>query len=196
MNLIASAAATLAVAGCTAGPVVNTDDAAPPKSGQPAAAPVTTPPNNAALVNAFDYAGHGDDPTASATGYYFTTPSGRWQCAIVPRIRAGCTGAGGAALGIGGAPAAVPTPDGASGAPNALVLERDGDAHFASIPQAEFTPPSGEPNVLPFNKVLAAAAFRCNVQDAGVSCTSELSKKGFTFSGENYTLSYTDVPPA
>lgn len=196
IHVIVLAAAALGVAGCTAGPVVTTDDAAPPKSGEPAVAPVTPRPDNAALVNAFDYAGRGDDPTATATGYYFTTPSGRWQCAIVPRVRAGCSGAGGAGLGIAGAPDSVPTPDGVSAAPNALVLERDGDAHFASIPQSELTPPSGAPNVLPFNKVLAAAAFRCNVQDAGVSCVSELSGKGFTFSGDGYTLRYTDVPSA
>jgi hypothetical protein len=48
--------------------------------------------------------------------------------------------------------------------------------------------------VLRFNRILAAAGFRCNVQESGVSCLSETSGKGFTFSAEGYTPQYTDVP--
>ena len=43
-------------------------------------------------------------------------------------------------------------------------------------------------------KILAAAGFRCNVQESGVSCQSETSGKGFTFSAKGYTPQYTDVP--
>ncbi len=48
---------------------------------------------------------------------------------------------------------------------------------------------------MPFNKILAAAGFRCNVQEtAGVSCLSEFSGKGFTFSADGVAPQYTDVP--
>lgn len=48
---------------------------------------------------------------------------------------------------------------------------------------------------LPFNRILAVAGFRCNIQEAtGLSCQSELSGKGFTFSADGFTPSYTDVP--
>ena len=52
----------------------------------------------------------------------------------------------------------------------------------------------GPAKVLQFNRILAAAGFRCNVQESGVSCLSELSGKGFTFSADGYTPQYTDVP--
>ena len=52
----------------------------------------------------------------------------------------------------------------------------------------------GPANSLQFNRILAAAGFRCNVQESGVSCLSESSGKGFTFSAEGFTPQYTDVP--
>ena len=51
----------------------------------PTATP-STPPSNVHLVNAFDYVAHVGD----ITGYYFTTPSGKWRCAILARTKAGC----------------------------------------------------------------------------------------------------------
>jgi hypothetical protein len=43
--------------------------------------------------------------------------------------------------------------------------------------------------------ILAAAGFRCNVQEAtGVSCLSEFSDKGFTFSADGFAPQYTDFP--
>jgi hypothetical protein len=48
---------------------------------------------------------------------------------------------------------------------------------------------------LPFNRILAVAGFRCNVQEsAGVACMSEISGKGFTFSQDGFVPQYTDVP--
>ena len=52
----------------------------------------------------------------------------------------------------------------------------------------------GPAKALPFNRILAAAGFRCNVADSGVSCQSDTSGKGFTFSAQGYTPQYTDVP--
>ncbi len=52
-------------------------------------------------------------------------------------------------------------------------------------PPPEFGLDPGPATVLPFNRILAVAGFRCNVQEAtGISCMSELTGKGFTFSAE------------
>ncbi|OMC36947.1 hypothetical protein A5740_05790 [Mycobacterium sp. GA-1841] len=184
-------AAASALSGCASGSVINTDDAAPP----PAVSTTAPPPvfGTAHLVNAADYALDVD----GRKGYYFSTPSGRWRCAILPRDRAGCQQADGtSAIGVTGAPTEVPDPAGETGqtaTPNALVLDQDTDAHFAALAERDFT--QSEAVVLPFGSVLAVAGFRCNVQEqSGVSCVRELTGRGFTFSAEGYTLHYTDVP--
>ncbi|WP_102143781.1 hypothetical protein [Mycobacterium hubeiense] len=188
-TLILAAVISVA-AGCTSGHIVNTGEKPPPAKGD-APAPVTTPASNVHLVDAFDYAAHVDGQTA----YYFTTPSGRWRCAIVPRVKAGCQSASGSMLGIAGAPDSVTGASGETTTPNAILVDRDGDPRFAALEEPEFWLDSGPANALPFNKVLAAAGFRCNVQEAtGVSCTSESTRKGFTFSAEGVTWAYTDVP--
>lgn len=81
------------------------------------------------------------------------------------------------------------------GVPNAVVVPREGDARFVALEQPEFALKPGPAKVLPFNRILAAAGFRCNVQEAtGVSCLSEFSGKGFTFSPDGFAPRYTDVP--
>lgn len=185
---IFGAAAASALAGCASGTVVNTDDAASP----PPASTTAAPPSfgTANLVNAADYALDVNGRKA----YYFSTPSGRWQCAILPHDRAGCQPAGGtSAMAVAGAPEEVPDATGGTAAPNALVIDRDTDAQFVNLAQPEFAQPAAV--ALPFGKVLAVAGFRCNVQEqSGVSCVRELTGRGFTFSAEGYTLHYTDVP--
>jgi hypothetical protein len=188
--LSSAAAVAFLAAGCTGQQIVNTGD-------QPPSAPVPTtaappPPVDPHLVNAFDYAGY---PSAG-TRYYFTTPSGRWACAIVPRVEAGCHSATNwpSAMGITGEPEAVASADGATTAPNALVIEREADARFVALETPEFAADPGPAVVLPFNTTLAAAGFRCNVQEVGVSCLSERSGKGFTFSEDGVRPQYTDVP--
>jgi hypothetical protein len=53
----------------------------------------------------------------------------------------------------------------------------------------------GSAGVLPFNRTFAVAGFRCNIQEAtGVSCLSEQSGKGFTFSADGFNLQYSEVP--
>ncbi len=174
---------------CTGPTVITTEESAGPAPA-PAAAPApTTRPSNAHLANAFGYAA----PIDGATGYAFTTPSGRWQCVIVPRTRAACGKAGNSAtaLGVTGAPDEVPGPDGDTAAPTAILVDRSGDPQFAALPAPSVT----DPPVLPFNRILAVAGFRCNVQETtGISCLSELSGKGFTFSADGFTTAYTDVP--
>jgi hypothetical protein len=53
----------------------------------------------------------------------------------------------------------------------------------------------GPAKVVAFNRILAVGGFRCNVQESGVSCVSDLTKNGFTFSADRYAPQYTDVPP-
>jgi hypothetical protein len=178
----------LLCAACSGPAVVTTDDAAPTGSATVTPTPTTTRPSNAHLANAARYAA----PVNGQTGYYFTTPSGRWQCAILPRDRAGCQNAKSSALGVEGAPDESP-----DGSPvTALVVDRGGDPQFAALPSTAFGLDPGPATVLDFNRILVVAGFRCNVQEAtGISCRSDSSGKGFTFSAEGYTLQYTDVPP-
>jgi len=79
--LPAVAVAMLAIAGCSGERIVNTSES----PAQIARAPSTaapTPSSNVHLVNAFDYVAH----VGEVTGYYFTTPSGKWRCAILARM--------------------------------------------------------------------------------------------------------------
>lgn len=185
---VIAAAVALTVAGCTTETVVNTGqwETTPTET---STAPSLPPTNPALLANAFDFVEH---PNGQAA-YYFSTPSGRWQCAILPRDKAGCQATGGA-LSVAGAPDTVPNAGGEETPPDAIIIEPEGDAHFAAVDAAEFTPP--EPaNVLPFNRTLIVARFRCNIQEAsGVSCLSEQSGAGFTFSADGYVPQYTEVP--
>lgn len=189
--LICLGLSAVVTAGCGGPRVVTTDDAGPPPSTVAAPPPATTAPSNAHLANAFDFAAD----VAGQTGYYFTSPSGRWECAIIPRTSAGCQNARSTDIGIDGAPEEVPGPDGDPTAPNAIVVDRTGETRFAALSAPGFALEPGPARELPFNRILAVAGFRCNVQEAtGISCLSELSGKGFTFSNESYTTTYTDVP--
>ncbi|MFG1935199.1 hypothetical protein ACGFK1_31815 [Mycobacterium sp. NPDC048908] len=168
-------------AGCSGATVVNTSDTPSQPTAAPSAAP-SPAPSNAHLVNAFDYVGHDGD----TTGYYFTTPSGKWKCAILTHTKAGCQAASSWQSGLG--------VDGEPDSTNAIVVAKEGDPQFVELDQPQFALPSESAKVLQFNKILAAAGFRCNVQESGVSCLSESSGKGFTFSSDGYVPQYTDVP--
>jgi hypothetical protein len=176
-----STVAMVAIAGCSNVTVVNTGESPTHTAPAPTATPRASP-SNAHLVNAFDYVGHVGD----VTGYYFTTPSGKWRCAILALNKAGCQAATSWQSGMG-----VP---GEPGSANAIAVDREGDPQFVALEQPEFWLVPGPANALQFNRILAAAGFRCNVQDSGVSCQSETSGKGFTFSAAGYTPQYTDVP--
>jgi hypothetical protein len=191
---MALAAVAMLAAACSAGTVTNTDES--PAPGAPAGtstAPPSPPPSNAHLANAFDYVAY----PPGGTSYYFTSPSGTWACAIMPRAKVGCQSATNwpSAMGITGEPESVTDAAGETTTPNALVMARDGTAQFVALEQPEFSLDPGPAKVLPFNRILAAAGFRCNVQEAtGVSCLSELSGNGFTFSSDGVVPQYTDVP--
>lgn len=202
MRVAQAVLAAGALAGCSSGAVINTGET-PPRTPTPTT-PAVPQYSTANLANAADYAITVD----GRTGYYFTTPSGRWQCAILPRDRAGCEPSSGlsARLPITDAPDVLV--DGEATAPNAIAVDREHDAGFLALEEPLFSVDSstgastgtstGKPDTvetLPFGKVLAVAGFRCNVQEeTGVSCVRELTGKGFTFSGDGYTLRYTDIP--
>jgi hypothetical protein len=173
------------VAGCSDATVINTGEPPPQTAtAAPSAAP-STPPSNAHLVNAFDYVGHvGDhgllllhterEVAVRDSGAHQGGLSGVEQLAV--RLRRG--------LGVEGEPDST----------NAIVVDRDGDPRFVALEQPEFWLDPGPAKALQFNRILAAAGFRCNVQESGVSCQSESSGKGFTFSADGFTRQYTDVP--
>lgn len=183
-------AAVLVLTGCSGGGVVNTGEWATfPTAATPGPPPLPDV-NSAHLANAFEFVEYPNDLAA----YYFASPSGRWQCAILPRDKAGCQATGGGPLGIAGAPDTVTNADGDEVAPNAIIVEPEGDAQFVALDEPGFAPP--EPaNALPFNRTLIAARFRCNIQEAtGLSCLSEQSGLGFTFSAEEFLPQYSEVP--
>jgi hypothetical protein len=185
-------AATVGV-GCDSGTIVNTDDVRPTtQTSTTPPPPLPSRPTNDTLVNAFDYASPQPD---GQTAYYFTSPSKRWVCAIIPRDTAGCQSSTGSTIPVKGAPSTVPGGDGTSGAPNAIQVGRLDDPQFAALDAPGYSLVPGPAVVLPFGKVLIASGFRCNVQEAtGISCASEVTGKGFTFSADGFTLQYTDLP--
>ncbi len=188
-TFILSSAVLLVVTGCSAERVVNTGEWASVTATTTSAAPSLPPTNPAHLANGFDFVQNPDGQAA----YFFTTPSGRWQCAILPRVKAGCQAAGGT-LNVAGAPDTVKNAAGDDVRPNAVVVDQTGDAHFAAQDASEFSSP-GPAKVLPFNRTLIVARFRCNIQEAtGVSCLSEQSGAGFTFSAEGFLPQYSEVP--
>ncbi|MCV7346397.1 hypothetical protein [Mycolicibacterium rhodesiae] len=184
-------AAVVAVAGCS-NPIITTKETSE-QTAPPSAATSSARPSNDKLVNAFDFYTRTDDVRS---GYYFTSPSGSWRCVIVPRTWVGCQSSSGTGrIGVTGAPDTVTDADGQGVAPNSITVSTQGDPEFASVPADQFTQPTGTPKTLPFNKILAAAGFRCNIQQqTGISCLSEQTGKGFTFSNTGASWQYTDVP--
>ncbi len=190
--LILAAVAAIGT-GCDSGTVVNTDDARPTtQTSTSAPPPLPSRPTNDTLANAFDYAAPQAD---GQTAYYFTSPSKRWVCAIIPRGTAGCQSSTGSTIPVKGAPDTVPRQDGTNGTPNAIQVGRNADPQFADLDAPGYSLAPGPAAILPFGRVLIASRFRCNVQEAtGISCASELTGKGFTFSADGFTLQYTDLP--
>jgi hypothetical protein len=193
---VSLAAVAQVLAACTGG-TISDDGSGAADQPPPQAAPSTTPrPSNANLVNAFDFYTQSN----GRPGYFFTSPSGTWRCAIIPHEEAGCRSAKSSTslglAGIDGVPATVPDATGTRISPNAIVVRSTGDADFTAVDAGVYVRDSGADQTLPFGRILAAAGFRCNVQDIGISCMSETSGNGFTFSADGFTPSYTDLPAA
>ncbi len=190
---LGAALVTVALAGCGSPTIVNTGE---PWTPVETAAPSPRLPehrSNRVLADASQYYVVTETPKV----YRFATPSGRWQCEIVPHASAGCRAVTASRLPISGAPASVPGPDGEPRTPDTILIDRVSDVRFVAIAADENATGTDTDTpivTLPFSTVLQVAGFRCNVQEAtGVSCGSESSGKGFTFSADGYTAVYTDV---
>jgi hypothetical protein len=172
--------------------VVNTDDPRPTlPTSTSTPPPLPVPATNDVLANAFDFAAPQPD---GQTGYYFTSPSKRWVCAIIPGQAAGCQSPAGSTIPIAGAPDTAPSTDGTDGSPTAIEVGRDADPRFVDLDPPGYAVTPGPATVLPYDKLLIVAGFRCNVQEAtGISCASEVTGKGFTFSADGYTFQYTNL---
>ncbi|OYD69912.1 hypothetical protein [Rhodococcus sp. OK302] len=147
------------------------------------------------------------DPAAFAyssgglSGYFFTTPSGLWRCAILTfsaqrgsdAQMAGCQPKTSMDINVSGAPR---VPDHGSGnpvAPNAILVNKTDDARFASLSQALFWRLDNATPTLAYGETLSTDGFSCNVQETGVSCRSDSSNHGFTFSTNGFDFNYTEA---
>jgi hypothetical protein len=193
LSVLPLVAAAVTGVGCDSGTIVNTDEARPTtQTSTSAPPPLASRPTNDTLVDAFDYAAPQSD---GQTAYYFTSPSKRWVCGIVPRATAGCQSSTGSTIPIKGAPDTVPGQIGTDGAPNAIQVGRAAEPQFARLDPPGYSLVPGPAAILPFGKVLIVSGFRCNVQEAtGISCASEVTGKGFTFSADAFTWEYTNLP--
>jgi hypothetical protein len=136
--------------------------------------------------------------SGGVNGYYFTSPSGKWRCAIIEdgsMAQAGCQPATNVEPGMGvrGAPNVEDKISHLQVQPNAIRVTPTNGAEFAHLGQPVFWRTDGEAKVLPYNRVLAAGGFSCNVQQTGVACKDDRSTQGFTFSTDGYSFTYTDV---
>ena len=192
LSALPLAAAAITGAGCDSGSVVNTDEPRPTtQTSTTAPPPLASRPTNDTLVNAFDYAAPQPD---GQTAYYFTSPSKRWVCGIVPRQTVGCQSSTGSTIPIKGAPDTVLGQDGTDDAPNAIAVGRVTEPQFVATNAPGYSPAPGPAAILPSSKVLIVSGFRCNVQEAtGISCASEVTGDGFTFSADGFSLQYTDL---
>ncbi|WP_208601168.1 hypothetical protein [Rhodococcoides fascians] len=167
------------------------------------AAPTTAVPTTALrapasnLVDpaAFEYGSGGTN------GYYFTTPSGLWRCAVLADSAqsgsdsqmAGCQPKTSIDMPVAGAPQVQRFGAYEMGAPNAILVNATEDARFASLSQALFWRMDDATPVLAYGQTLSVSGFTCNVQESGVSCRSDSSGKGFQFSTGGYRFEYVEA---
>lgn len=133
-------------------------------------------------------------------GFFFTTPSGLWRCAILADSTqggsddqmAGCQPSSSMPMNVAGAPSVPDHYSRDATAPNAILVNATEDARFASLSQALFWRYDTTP-VLSYGQTLSTNGFSCNVQESGVSCRSDRSGKGFTFSTFGYQFEYIEA---
>ncbi|KAA0020214.1 hypothetical protein [Antrihabitans cavernicola] len=141
--------------------------------------------------------------SGGVNGYFFTTPSGLWRCAILSDSAqggaddrmAGCQPKTSVPLDVAGAP---DVPDHFTSnpvRPNAILVNTTDAARFASLSQALFWRFDESTPVLPYGQALSASGFTCNVQTTGVSCRSDASGKGFQFSTGGFDFNYAEAKP-
>ena len=173
-----------------------TSDRTPSSSGQTTTTTTTTTmpttttaaptSSSAPQANPQDYAG-------KAPGwYYFSSPSGKFECgiAVLDTSIAGCHGSlpdsAPRVPGIGASRTAV--------APNTVQLIAGSAAKFESLGDPKFHRFDGPAAVLPYGEVLTVAGsgstngLQCTVDEqTGVTCTDQVGH-GFTVSGDDFDL--------
>ena len=173
-------------------PITTTPPSAAPKSSSPSTTTTTvtttaTPTSSAApQAKPQDYAG-------KAPGwYYFSSPSGKFECgiAVLESSIAGCHGS---------LPDSAPevSDSGASGKPvepNSVQLIAGSPAKFESLGDPKFHRFDGPAAALPYGEVLTVAGsgstngLQCSVDEqTGVTCTDQVGH-GFTVSDEDFDL--------
>lgn len=141
----------------------------------PAPATTSTPP----AAQAAEYAG-------TETGsYYFTSPSGKFECAVItaPTPVAGCHGT---------LPSSAPRVPAASGTgtttPNSIRVTASGPGRFVESGDPAFHRFDTPATPLPYGSPLRVQGFTCSVDErAGVTCVSTAGN-GFTVSDSAYRL--------
>ncbi|WP_230592452.1 hypothetical protein [Rhodococcoides fascians] len=158
-----------------------------PASTTPPTSTTATPTSSAAAqANSTDYAG-------KAPGwYYFSSPSGKFECgiAVLNTSIAGCHGS------LPDSAPKVPG-SGASGTavkPNAVQLIAGSPAKFESLGDPKFHRFDGPAAALPYGEVLtipgsgSTNGLQCSIDEqAGVTCTDQVGH-GFTVSAEDFDL--------
>ena len=159
---------------------------------------------------AFWYSGW-SNTHGQTSGYFFASPSGKWECGIVEHLAfqgpngavsvdgpsVGCEAATGRQLPVKGAPL-VPATDGSGHdltQASSIILTTDSGPQFVKTGQPYLRRPEPTP-ALGYNRNLTARGYTCNTQTTGVSCRNDLTGSGFTFSTDGYTFEYTPVAEA
>ncbi|MFD4292832.1 hypothetical protein ACFWQG_06385 [Rhodococcus sp. NPDC058532] len=180
---------TLSVVGGCANTV---DGAAGPAAEQPGPGTTTAPapaatttrstsvtPSAAPAAQVADYLGE------AGGSYYFTSPSGKFECAVItaPTPVAGCHGS------LPGTAPRVPAPSGpGTTIPNAIRVVTGEPGEFVSTGDPAFHRFDGPAKALPYGSPLRVQGFTCTVdRRAGVTCESG-SGHGFTVSDVSYDL--------
>ncbi|WP_435591388.1 PASTA domain-containing protein [Nocardia sp. bgisy118] len=189
MRAAAAFAATLTVllSGCSSG---NSDTAtAPTTTTQVPAAPAAaaTPTTSAKPADTAEY--RQDDDGFGRAGYFFTSPSGAFSCAIFDAsVSAYGVPVGAACQGRAATPAGAQDcaqPEGLQAPVPGLGVGPSGTNFFCIAGSPLFTTTS---TVLPYGSSLTANGYTCHSAQNGVSCSENLNGKGFRVSRESSAL--------
>lgn len=126
------------------------------------------------------------DPAAYEVrgGHYFTSPSGKWSCAIltISDPVAGCHGP------IPKKAPDAPRGDGSPAHPNTVLVAKGSPARFQHRGDPAYTPTDGKAKVLPYRETLTVAGMSCSVSKAsGVTCRDNQGHS-FTISASTFQL--------
>ncbi|MFD1811725.1 hypothetical protein [Rhodococcus gannanensis] len=157
----------------------STQTSAPTRSTLPPVTTTAATTTQAPAAQVAEYMG-----TANGS-YYFTSPSSKFECAVVtaPNPVAGCHGA---------LPPDAPTVNPASGtgtvAPNSIRVTGSGPGEFVSTGDPAFHRFDAPAKALPYGSPLRVQGFTCTVDETmGVTCSSSAGH-GFTVSDRAYRL--------